>query len=366
MKKPFKLLMLILCLIFLLGTAGVSFAQTQTVIEPRAENFIFYVDNSGSMEFDYAPLEMKKSAVARDILQDITREVPEMEANYGVYTYGPYKEYKSSAEFNRQALADGFNAIPTDVEIFARQTPMGSGFQSLNNPVSSLQDRTAVIVVTDGESNIGSNPKNVLSDMYSRYGDKICFHFISLAQDPPAGTTSSDEQAFVDELAGLQPCSVKADASELANDNARADFINQVFYTTREVAAAPEPQPEPTVAPEPEPAEEVIVFNNITFDFDSVRIKPEFREILREAAQIFKERSETNVLLEGHTDNIGPAQYNMGLSQRRAQSVAEFLEEEGVSANRLQTKGYGLTAPRFNNDTREGRALNRRVEMRLE
>lgn len=140
-----------------------------------------------------------------------------------------------------------------------------------------------------------------------------------------------------------------------------------MFYTSREIVTAPAPRPAPTVAPaEPEPAEEVIVFSNITFDFDSAQIKPEYREILREAAQIIRGRPETNVLVEGHTCNIGPAQYNMGLSQRRAQSVSDFLVGEGVSAGRLQTRGYGLTNPRFNNDTREGRSLNRRVEMGLE
>lgn len=183
MKNPFKSFLSFLCLIFLLGTEGVSFAQTQTVIEPRAENFVFYVDNSGSMGFDFAPLELKKSVVARDLLLDITQEVPELEASYGVYTYGPYREYRSAAGFNRQALADALNAIPTDVEIFDRQTPMGSGFESLDNPVSRLQDRVAVVVITDGESNIGPHPKDVLNDMYSRYGDRICFHFISLTPD---------------------------------------------------------------------------------------------------------------------------------------------------------------------------------------
>jgi OmpA-OmpF porin, OOP family len=55
----------------------------------------------------------------------------------------------------------------------------------------------------------------------------------------------------------------------------------------------------------------------------------------------------------------------MGLSQRRAQAVADFLIQEGVSKDRIKIKGYGLTNPKFNNNTREGRALNRRVELNL-
>jgi len=343
-----------------------SFAQTQTIIEPKAENFIFYVDNSGSMAFEYKELGMAKSKAARDLLLAINQEVPELDANFGVYTYGPYKEFRPASGFNREAMASAFNSIPTDFDVFGRQSPMGSGLMSLNEPISGLSDRTAVIVVTDGESNVGPHPRDIMNDMYNRYGQRICFHFISFAQKPPAGTTVSDEQAFVNELAGLNPCTVKADAGDLAKDFVRADFIRDVFYDSREVVTTPPVQPAPVITPDEPVVEEVIVFSNINFDFDSAQIKPEYRDILREAAQIINDRPEKNVLVEGHTCNIGPAEYNMGLSQRRAQSVADFLADEGVSTDRLETKGYGLTNPKFDNNTREGRSLNRRVEMHLQ
>jgi OmpA-OmpF porin, OOP family len=351
-----------LCL--LLGFGSFSPADAQQVLEPKAENFVYYVDNSGSMGFQYEALGTKKSVAARDLLVTINNEVPELDADFGVYTYAPYKEFQPVSGFNRQGIEDAFNAIPVDFEIFGRQTPMGTGFESLDVPVSRLQDRTAVIVVTDGESNLGPDPKGVMQDMYNRYGDRICFHFISFAQ-------SEAEKTAVDEWAGLNPCSVVAGAADLAGDNVRADFIQKVFYDTREVVVAPapepriEPRPEPRIEPRPVPVEEVIVFNNINFDFDRTEIKSEFRENLREAVRIIRDRPAKNVIVEGHTCNIGPAEYNMGLSQRRAQSVADFLIQEGVSKDRIKIKGYGLTNSKFNNNTREGRALNRRVEINL-
>ncbi|RQD56856.1 MAG: hypothetical protein D5R98_09540 [Desulfonatronovibrio sp. MSAO_Bac4] len=351
-----KLCFLSLVSMFIIGLGSTSFAETKIVIEPKAENFVYYIDNSGSMGFDYEALGMTKSKAARDILVAINNELPELEANFGVYTYGPYKEYRAASGFNRQALNESVTAIPTDFDIFGRQTPMGSGLLELDKKLAGLQDRMAVVVVTDGESNIGPDPLPVMQDMYNRYGNRICFHFISLAE-------TADEKAFVDELAGLNACSVQADASEIAKDFVRADFIQNVFYDSRQVVVAPEPEPAPE--PKPEPTEEVIVFSNVTFDFDSAQIKAEYRDILREAAEIIKGRGDKEVVVEGHTCNIGPAEYNMGLSQRRAQSVADFLAEQGVSADRLETKGYGLTNPRFDNSTREGRSLNRRVEMNL-
>lgn len=353
-----KFSLIALVLMFITGLGSTGFAETKIVIEPKAENFVYLVDNSGSMGFDYEALEMTKIKAALDSLVAINNELPELDANFGVYTYAPYKEYRAASGFNLQALNESVTAIPTDFDIFKRQTPMGYGLLELDKRLAKLQDRISVVVVTDGESNIGPEPRAVMQDMYNRYGNRICFHFISLAQ-------TAEEKALVDDLAGLSACTVQVEASDMSKDFVRADFMQKVFYDSRQVTIAPEPQPEPKAEPEPEPTEEVIVFSNVTFDFDSAQIKAEYRDILREAAQIIKGRADKKVVVEGHTCNIGPAQYNMGLSQRRAQSVADFLAEQGVSKDRLETKGYGLTNPRFDNSTREGRSLNRRVEMHL-
>ncbi|MFW5730380.1 MAG: OmpA family protein [Desulfonatronovibrionaceae bacterium] len=345
----------------LMLTAAASYAQaeTRTVIEPRAENFIYFVDNSGSMGFEFEESGLKKSVVARDVLRTINDELPVLDADFGVYSYAPYKEYRDAQEMDVQDIDQALQDIPTDFEIFKRQTPMGSGMLDLNGPLDSLRDRISVVMVTDGESNLGPDPRDVLQDLYSQYGKRLCFHFISLAQTP-------EEKAMVEDLAGLSPCSVVEGAHEMGKEFVRADFMKKVFYHTREVAVDPEPAPEPEPEPEPEPAEEVIVFSNINFEFDSARIRSEYAEILREAADIIKDRQDKKVLVEGHTCSIGPESYNLGLSKRRAQSVADFLEEEGVSQDRLETHGYGELKPKFDNSTREGRALNRRVEMRLQ
>jgi len=65
----------------------------------------------------------------------------------------------------------------------------------------------------------------------------------------------------------------------------------------------------------------------------------------------------------GHSDNVGPAAYNMTLSERRAKSVMKYFVDKGVEAQRLTTKGFGFTQPAASNDTEQGRARNRRVEL---
>jgi len=99
------------------------------------------------------------------------------------------------------------------------------------------------------------------------------------------------------------------------------------------------------------------------FDFDSAEIKSEAYPMLDEASDILKKNPELNVEIDGHTDSIGPADYNMKLSERRANAVMKYFISKGVAAEQLTIKGFGLTKPAAGNDTKEGRAKNRRVEL---
>ena len=102
---------------------------------------------------------------------------------------------------------------------------------------------------------------------------------------------------------------------------------------------------------------------DVLFAFDRAEIKPEFEGVLTEVADMLIASGEM-VTIEGHTDSIGPAEYNMGLGQRRADSVRDFLAAQGVPLENMTTVSYGETRPVAPNDTPEGRALNRRVEIK--
>ena len=78
---------------------------------------------------------------------------------------------------------------------------------------------------------------------------------------------------------------------------------------------------------------------------------------------MFKKYDDTNILIEGHTDNTGTDAVNQPLSERRAASVSQYLQAQGVPANRLTTRGYGSTQPKVPNDSPANLAMNRRVEL---
>ena len=124
----------------------------------------------------------------------------------------------------------------------------------------------------------------------------------------------------------------------------------------------PPPPPPPPPAPAPA-AKKKIVLRGVNFDFDKATLQPQGKPILDEAARILKENPSINVQVQGYTDAIGSVEYNLKLSDRRAATVKNYLVAQGVSASRLTTKGFGKSNPVATNDTADGRAQNRRVEL---
>lgn len=104
---------------------------------------------------------------------------------------------------------------------------------------------------------------------------------------------------------------------------------------------------------------------NISFDFNSAVVRPELRAELQEVAGVLREYNSTVIGVYGHTDNVGSAAVNERLSLQRAEAVAGTLESFGVPRARMMTRGFGYTQPVASNDTPEGRARNRRVELRI-
>lgn len=101
--------------------------------------------------------------------------------------------------------------------------------------------------------------------------------------------------------------------------------------------------------------------NAALFDFDKSEIKTASYPMLEEAVTILERNPSMNVTLQGHTDNIGSAEYNMGLSLRRANAIKAYLVEKGIAEGRLETEGFGSTKPLSPNSSESSRSLNRRV-----
>jgi len=103
----------------------------------------------------------------------------------------------------------------------------------------------------------------------------------------------------------------------------------------------------------------------VTFDVGSYTLKPQFRATLDQIAQSLKTYPNSLIDVYGHTDSTGSDAFNQTLSQNRAQTVANYLVTQGVAASRIRSQGFGETMPVADNMTEEGRARNRRVEIKI-
>lgn len=107
----------------------------------------------------------------------------------------------------------------------------------------------------------------------------------------------------------------------------------------------------------------IVEFNDkILFGFDKSDLNEGAKGNIDKLVTILNKYPDTNIEVQGHTDNTGTDKYNMSLSKRRASAVSNYLVAKGISSRRITTKGYGESAPNYSNETEETRAQNRRVE----
>ncbi len=130
-------------------------------------------------------------------------------------------------------------------------------------------------------------------------------------------------------------------------------------------AVAQSAPPAPTPVRAEAPVAKKLILRGVTFDFDRAGIRPAARPVLDEAIATLKEQPQIVVLVNGHTDSIGSEAYNLKLSERRAQAVADYLVKGGIDRARLTVKGFGEADPVASNDSADGRTQNRRVELKV-
>ena len=145
-----------------------------------------------------------------------------------------------------------------------------------------------------------------------------------------------------------------------------------VYVSRTDTVFVDRPDPEtPVRQAQPAPSVEIVertlldtgLFNavRVVFEFDSAKLLPAAYPTLNVVAEVMQRNPDLRLTVEGHTDSVGPADYNLALSERRAESVQAYLEGRGIAAERLRAEGRGEASPVASNDDPTGRTLNRRV-----
>jgi len=325
-------------LLTLVSLMLIAFAATATAAQPvcqsaKIKSFDFLVDDSGSMMMNHKRTGTVKIVMARTALQAVNARIPELGYTGSIRTFAPTRQILAQQTYNRAAFQAGFNRLRDTGEVFNRLTPMGDGIAHWSKAVyAGLPKPTAVIIVSDGENNRGSDPLAAAQAAIAA-NPELTFHVISVAD-------SKQGQDTLNAIAKLKN-GANVPAENLVPKSAHVDqFVQDVFCGAR------------------------IVLRSVQFAFDSAVINKESAAVLDELASMLK-KDNMGIIISGHTCNIGTAAYNQGLSERRAASVKAYLVKQGIADNRMTTRGFGLTQPKFDNSKEEGRRLNRRAEIDL-
>lgn len=332
------------CVLGMVAALMVCFgaATARANLVPKVDNFIFFVDQSGSMYMHSTTMGKVKMVLAKRIMLELNQMICPPRYEAGLYLFAPFQPMLTPALYDQAAFAKVIEGIPSENAVFDRLTPMGPGMADLSPVLSKLSGKTAIILVSDGKANQGINPVAEAKAIYKKYPN-VCFDVISFA-DTDKG------RANLEEISKIGGCVMVNAADLLKNKAALQQFVHEVFC--EQVGS-------------PVQKQEAIILRGINFDFDKYNIKPEFNPVLDEAADILKEHPQIKVVVQGYTDSVGTVSYNLKLSRHRAKAVYDYLVMEGISPNRMQAVGYGESDPVATNATAQGRYLNRRVELKV-
>ena len=288
---------------------------------------------------------------ARALTQSLVRAMPERSAparNPGSYdasliAFGGRERVGTGLDaFNRGAL----DAAAGDLEPIGSLTPLHKVINEVSMALDGKSGRAALVIFSDGLPDDEDRAIATAQSLAKTYPGDVCIHTVQTGSD-------AEGSAFLKRLSSVTPCGSSRMASVVSSASSMSDLSADVFLgpapALPQVAAAP--------------CSTRIVLRGINFAFDSSEVSDDDALILDTAIHQLTACPDARFSIEGHTDSIGTPEYNQGLSDRRAETVRRYLIRGGIDAARLSARGIGEENPVGDNQTRDGRAQNRRVSL---
>ena len=309
-----------------------------------ADNFLILFDTSSSMaEYVDKGAKVTKYDVARKILKQKLMRLPDLGYNAGLYTFAPYGEAYPMGPLDKGKFGQAVDSLPAQ--------PKGATFlpQAMRKIEPVLQNqsgKTVIFIFTDGTSDFAGATKDP-EDYTQAFADKynVCFYMIGDA-------TNNRSAKRLTDMAKANACSRVIPFKQFVDN---PNYITGALYVVK-ASERIETLTESRIVG--------LKVGDINFGFNQDNVPSQYGDDLQALGNFLKKNPNAYALLVGYTDSIGPEEYNLGLSNRRADSVGAYLlNNHGVSADQIVVNWYGEANPVAGNDTEEGRAQNRRVEV---
>jgi len=351
--------------------------------QQKTDNFFVINDSSSSMGEDYhgpgftSGHTPTKLAVEKEILSRINQTIPELKLTSGIrsFGFGPCTSWGSTllnlppTAYSKPTFSAGIDALTCA----SGGSPMHKAIEAAASDLSGTSGRIALLVLSDGHE-LESNPAPAMQDLKRQYGDRLCVYSVWVGNKH-----EQSGKLVLNSLSDVAGCGFRADAENVATPDGMAEFVKNVFLKPAAPMAAPGCEASDADSdgvndcndrcPDTLKGAHVNQFGcwivDVKFDNDKSNIKPEYYGELDNAAEVIGNNPGVTIEVQGHTSNTASAEYNQRLSERRATAVAKYLRHKVGGSATLVPQGYGLTSPIDTNDTEEGRANNRRVELKV-
>ena len=309
-----------------------------------ADNFIILFDSSDSMkEFVDKGTKETKYDVVKKILGERQRMLPDLGYNAGLYIYTPFQEVYPMGPYDPAKFLAAIDNLPAEPK---GRTPLPEGIRAIGPVLEKLSGKTAVFIFSDGTFNHLTGvklPEDHTRELAEQHN--VCFYMISSATKYPAEKRLTD-------MSKANACSRVIPIEAFINN---PGYMTGALYTVK-ASAVVETTTEARIAG--------LKAQDGNFAFNRDDIRPEFQSELNEVGTFLNNNPDAYVMLVGYTDSIGSEEYNLDLSLRRANSAANYLtSNHNIDRDRIVVNYYGEANPIASNDTEEGRAQNRRVEV---
>jgi OOP family OmpA-OmpF porin len=317
---------------------------TKDVLVRTADNVIVLVDASSSMAFSHRKYKKPNYEMEKEALGAGYARLPDLGYNVGVYNFSPsWKEIYPVQKFDAAKVSEAMKQLPAKA---SGRTPLVGGLEKLEGVLKGLSGKTVVYIFSDGgwEKAAGKkDPGDKTAELARKYN--ACFIVISYAED-------ADGIKRVKDMGKANPCSRVIPFDSYITNPYYA--LAPLYYTKAETSV--ETVSEKKIAG--------MKVRSIHFDYDKFELKPPEKEELNQLGKFLQANPKAFVALQGFTDNRGTPDYNMNLSRERAEAVADYLTKNfKLDSGRVAAVWYGENNPVSSNDTAEGRAKNRRVEV---
>lgn len=348
--------------------------------QQKTDNFFVINDSSLSMNEDYqgagfpAQPVPTKFSLEKELLNRINQTIPDdlrLTSSIRSFGFGPCLSWGFTklnlppANYSKSAFGQGIDSLTCA----GGGSPMDSAINATTKDLSATSGNIALLILSDGHY-LDTDPVTAVQSLKQQYGDRLCIYTVWVGnKDEEQG------QIVLNKLWKVAGCGYGVTADRVASPDDMAKFVHSIFLRSGPPPVAidgdddgdgvPNSRDQCPGTPKGAPVNKFgcWVIEGVKFDFDKSDIKPRYYGELDKVAAVLNNNPGLKIEIQGHTDSKGTVEYNQKLSERRAQAVKAYLDRAVRTDVALSAHGYGLTRPIDTNETEEGRANNRRVQL---